>query len=42
LDADHAMNAECVARGLIQAARFTPEAYQERLRALYANVGATI
>lgn len=39
LDADEAMRAEFETRGLLQAARFTPAAYQARLRELYAKVG---
>lgn len=40
LDADEGLRDDLVARGLIQAARFTPQAYQDRLRALYAKVNA--
>lgn len=39
LDADEAMRTELVARGLVQASRFTLEAYQDRLRILYGKVG---
>lgn len=39
LDADEAMRADLQARGLVQAAKFTPAAYQDRLRDLYAKVG---
>lgn len=38
LDADEALRTELVAKGLLQAARFTPEAYQQRLSELYAKV----
>lgn len=39
LDHDHAMREELERRGLIQAAKFTPQAYQQRLKGLYAQVG---
>ncbi len=39
LDADEALRDDLVRRGRIQAAKFTPEAYQSRLRELYAKVG---
>jgi glycosyltransferase involved in cell wall biosynthesis len=40
LDADAGLRDDLVARGRVQAARFTPQAYQERLRTLYGRVGA--
>ena len=40
LDADEGLRADLVARGRVQAAKFSPEAYQARLRELYAKVGA--
>ena len=42
LDADEAMRADFEVRGLTQAARFTPEAYQARLRDMYAKVGVDV
>lgn len=39
LDADEALRADLTTRGLAQAGKFTPEAYQARLRELYAKVG---
>ncbi len=39
LDADEGLRTELVARGRVQADRFTPEAYQDRLRDLYRKVG---
>lgn len=41
LDADQGLHDDLIARGLVQAAKFTPEAYQERLRTLYGKVGVT-
>jgi len=41
LDADEALRADLVAKGRLQAARFTPEAYRERLLTLYAKIGVT-
>lgn len=38
LDADDGLRADLIARGLVQAGKFTPEAYQARLRNLYAKV----
>lgn len=40
LDSDPALRAELVAKGRVQAAKFSPEAYQIKLRELYAKVGA--
>ena len=40
LDADEALRDDLVAKGRIQAAKFSPEIYQARLRELYAKVGA--
>ena len=39
LDKDEGLRADLVQRGLVQAARFTPEIYQDRLRELYAKIG---
>lgn len=39
LDADEDLRDDLVSRGLIQAAKFTPAAYQDRLRDLYSRVG---
>ncbi|MNT33711.1 D-inositol 3-phosphate glycosyltransferase [compost metagenome] len=39
LDADEGLRLELQARGLIQAGKFTPEAYQARLTDLYRKVG---
>ena len=39
LDADEGLRTELIARGRLQASRFTPEAYQARLRVLYGKVG---
>ena len=39
LDADEGLRDDLIARGRVQAAKFTPEAYQARLRDLYAKVG---
>jgi len=39
LDSDEGMCADLASKGLIQAAHFTPEAYQARLRGLYEGVG---
>lgn len=41
LDADADLQTSLVAKGLLQAARFTPETYQERLQTLYRKVGGT-
>lgn len=41
LDTDEALRADLVTKGRLQAARFTPEAYRERLAALYAKIGVT-
>ncbi|WP_024355246.1 glycosyltransferase family 4 protein [Brevundimonas naejangsanensis] len=41
LDFDEALRDELVMRGKLQAARFTPQAYQNRLIDLYAKIGAT-
>lgn len=41
LDADEGMRHELEAKGLIQAGKFTPEAYQQRLIELYKKVGIT-
>lgn len=41
LDTDEALRADLVTRGRLQAARFTPEAYRERLATLYAKIGVT-
>ena len=38
LAADEDLCADLSARGRIQAAKFSPEAYQERLRGLYARL----
>ena len=40
LDADEGLRAELIAKGRLQAAKFSPDAYQARLRDLYAKVGA--
>lgn len=40
LDADEALRGALVEKGRLQAAKFSPEAYQARLRELYAKVGA--
>jgi len=40
LDSDEGLQAELIAKGVKQAARFTPEAYQARLKTLYEKVGA--
>ena len=40
LDADTDLRDDLVARGRLQAAKFSPEIYQARLRELYAKVGA--
>lgn len=40
LDADEGLRADLIARGRVQAAKFSPEAYQIKLRELYAKVGA--
>ena len=39
LDADEDLRANFEAQGVVQAAAFSPEAYQERLRGLYSKVG---
>lgn len=39
LDADEGLRDDLVARGHIQAARFTPEAYRDRITGLYARLG---
>lgn len=39
LDVDPALRADLIARGRVQAAKFSPEAYQTKLRELYAKVG---
>ncbi|MNS14440.1 4-alpha-N-acetylgalactosaminyltransferase [compost metagenome] len=39
LDQDDAMREDLERRGRYQAAKFTPQAYQQRLKALYAQVG---
>lgn len=39
LDADEGLRLDLQARGLVQAGKFTPAAYQARLRDLYAKVG---
>ncbi|MDB5420273.1 MAG: hypothetical protein JWR59_220 [Brevundimonas sp.] len=41
LDADEGVRSELVARGKDQAARFSPEVYQERLSNLYGKVGVS-
>jgi glycosyltransferase involved in cell wall biosynthesis len=41
LDADEGMRLELQSKGLIQAGKFTPEAYQQRLVELYKKVGVT-
>jgi len=41
LDADEALRTDFETKGLIQAAKFTPQAYQQRLKALYQKVGVT-
>lgn len=41
LDADEALRTDFEAKGLIQAAKFTPQAYQQRLKELYQKVGVT-
>lgn len=41
LDADEGLRLELEAKGLIQAGKFTPEAYQQRLIDLYKKVGVT-
>ncbi|HAD84316.1 MAG TPA: glycosyl transferase family 1 [Brevundimonas sp.] len=41
LDADAALRDDLVMRGKLQAARFTPEAYQSRLLDLYTKIGVT-
>jgi len=41
LDLDESLRDELVIRGKLQAARFTPQAYQNRLLDLYAKIGAT-
>ena len=41
LDADEGLRLDLQARGLIQAGKFTPEAYQTRLTDLYRKVGVT-
>lgn len=41
LDSDEGLQAELIAKGVQQAAHFTPEAYQARLKTLYEKVGAT-
>lgn len=40
LDADEGLRDDLVVRGRAQAAKFSPETYQARLRELYAKVGA--
>lgn len=42
LDADEGLRLDLQARGLIQAGKFTPAAYQARLRDLYGKVGLTL
>lgn len=42
LDADEGLRNELQARGLVQAGKFTPAAYQARLRDLYGKVGLTL
>nr|WP_312054496.1 glycosyltransferase family 1 protein [Brevundimonas diminuta] len=42
LDADEGLRHDLQARGLIQAGKFTPAAYQARLRDLYGKVGLTL
>ena len=39
LDADEGLRAHYEAQGVAQASAFSPEAYKERLRALYDKVG---
>ncbi len=39
LDEDDDLRDELVQKGLVRATRFTPEAYQSRLRTLYEKVG---
>lgn len=41
LDADEGLRLDLQARGLIQAGKFTPEAYQARLKDLYGKVGVS-
>lgn len=41
LDADEGLRTELVQRGIVQAGRFTPQAYQERLSTLYQAVGVS-
>jgi glycosyltransferase involved in cell wall biosynthesis len=41
LDRDEDLRAELVTRGIVQAAKFSPAIYQERLRELYAKVGVS-
>jgi len=38
LDADDALCADLAARGRVQAARFAPDAYDARLKALYGKI----
>lgn len=42
LDQDAGLREELSRRGPVQAARFSPERYDERLRALYAKLGVTL
>ncbi|MNI11468.1 D-inositol 3-phosphate glycosyltransferase [compost metagenome] len=42
LDADEALRLDLQTRGVAQAAKFSPEAYQARLTALYQKVGVSI
>jgi len=39
LDADEGLRNELVVKGLVQARKFTPENYQQRLIELYRHVG---
>ena len=41
LDQDDALRDELVVRGVAQAAKFSPAAYQDRLRGLYSRVGVS-
>ena len=41
LDADEGLRLDLQARGLVQAGKFTPEAYQARLADLYRKVGVS-
>ena len=41
LDADEGLRLDLQARGVLQAGKFTPEAYQARLTDLYRKVGVS-